>query len=75
MPNEDLVHGATFIVIVRRIQSFGTFVDFGALMDGLVHVSKLSDITLCTQGHHEAFHKDPALHHLPREFMSKITRF
>ena len=44
-------------------------------MDGLVHVSKLSDIALCTQVHHQAFHKDPALHHLPREFMSKITRF
>ena len=43
VPNEDLVRGATFIGIVRRIQSFGTFVDFGALMDGLVHVSKLSD--------------------------------
>ena len=75
VPNEDLVCGASFIGIVRRIQSFGTFVDFGALMDGLVHVSKLSDIALCTKGHHEAFHKDPTLNHLPREFMSKIKRF
>ena len=73
VPNEDLVCGATFIGIVRRIQSFRTFFDFGALMDGLVHVSKCSDISLCT--HHEAFHKDLALHHLPRECMKKITRF
>ena len=43
VPNEDLVPGTTFIGIVRRIHSFGTFVDFEALMDGLVHVSKLSD--------------------------------
>lgn len=43
VPNEDLVPGATFTGIVRKVQSFGAFIDFGAPVDGLVHVSRLSD--------------------------------
>ncbi|XP_059063216.1 polyprotein of EF-Ts, chloroplastic isoform X2 [Cryptomeria japonica] len=43
VPNEELVPGATFTGIIRRIQPFGAFVDFGASMDGLVHISRLSD--------------------------------
>ncbi|KAH9300806.1 hypothetical protein KI387_012389 [Taxus chinensis] len=43
VPNEELVPGATFKGTVRRIQSFGAFVNFGASIDGLVHISRLSD--------------------------------
>lgn len=43
VPDEELVLGATFTGIIKSIQPFGAFVDFGASMDGLVHISRFSD--------------------------------
>lgn len=43
---EDLKKGMELEGTVRNVVDFGAFVDIGVKQDGLVHISKLSDVSL-----------------------------
>jgi len=42
-PISSIVVGQDFAGVVKSVQPFGAFVDFGGQVDGMVHISRLSD--------------------------------